>query len=110
MKRRHRPRPHEPGPGELRVSEAVARAVSQAEAEGARVTHDEPTMAAYVAFGREFGRELRSGFRVEHLDPSRVAERWFRRGLSGRVLWLIGDSLMNRHKPGKDEADHATFH
>jgi hypothetical protein len=110
MKRRHRPHPHEPGPGELHLREAVESALGEAEAEGAHVLYDERTAESYLAFGREFGRELRSGFRIEHLDPSRAAERWFRRGLSGRALWLIGDALMYRQRPGESEVSHGTSH
>ncbi len=55
----------------------------------------EPERECYLCFAREFALCLR---RAKAQDLPRraklVAARWFRRGLSGRVLWLLGRAVM----------------
>lgn len=51
------------------------------------------TAPEYLAFAREFLLELRREVMGRRLAPSRVAEKWFRRGLSGHLLWQIGSAV-----------------
>jgi hypothetical protein len=55
---------------------------------------------AGLAFARELGASMR---RAPDPDFSRrtkrVAMKWFRRGLSGRALWRIGEALIGRLFP-----------
>jgi len=63
----------------------------------------EPEKARYVEFARELLVTLR---RVQLPDFNRstkaVAAKWFNRGLSGHVLWLIGSEIL-RDRFGRRE-------
>jgi hypothetical protein len=82
MGRRASRTPHPRHPTEERLAGIVAEAGCPAE-----------TKPEYLAFAREFLLELRREVVGRRWEPSRVAERWFRRGLSGRLLWQIGSAV-----------------
>jgi hypothetical protein len=54
-------------------------------------------LARYLAFARSLERTLRRR-PVPDFSLATKAEvmRWFRRGLSGHRMWLIGQALLNR--------------
>ena len=82
MKRRKWREPERENPHELRVIRAV---------EVAGVSDEEKPF--YLAFAREL---LRAQLRPVPGVPgvtALVAQKWFRRGLSGHKLWLIGREL-----------------
>jgi hypothetical protein len=84
MKRRKRQQPEHESPHEQRLREIVDVLV-----------HDDYQKQAYLAFAREFASSVH---RVPAPDfepgTKRVVMKWFRRGLSGHRLWLIGRALM----------------
>jgi hypothetical protein len=82
MGRRHSRATHPRQPTEERLSGIVAGSGCPAGA-----------APEYLAFAREFLLELRREVTGRRLTPSRVAEKWFKRGLSGRLLWQIGSAV-----------------
>ena len=94
MKRRHRRRHHperQPRPS----LEAIVRDCG--------CPADE--LACYVAFARELVMTLRrqpqaSSRKLQAPDFSRgtknVVVKWFRRGLSGHLMWLIGKAVLGK--------------
>lgn len=57
--------------------------------------------AAYHTFAREFYATLRRPFAGDFsLRTRRTVTRWFRRGLSGRLLWAIGETLVKQAATG----------
>jgi hypothetical protein len=56
--------------------------------------------AAYLSFARELYRSItRPPVPDFSLATKRVVLRWFRRGLSGHVMHLIGEALIGRMFP-----------
>jgi len=65
----------------------------------------EEQFAYYLAFAREIELTLRRRpqaasrkFQAQDFSSrtKRVVAKWFGRGLSGHVMWLIGDAIMRR--------------
>ena len=100
MSRRHRHPPHGESPHELRLRAVVDSLVV-----------DSSEKAAYIAFARELMAAQRRStrpdspeFRYQKPECSmggytpepvkRVVMKWFRRGLSGHLMWLIGRSVL----------------
>ncbi len=58
---------------------------------------EEQQQDAYVAFGREFRRTLPRAPVPDFEDRTkRVVMKWWKRGLSGQKLWLIGSALVRQ--------------
>jgi hypothetical protein len=87
MSRRHRPAPHHESPQEQHLREIVNGFVPA-----------ESERAAYLAFARELMLSLRRGPTTPDFSrqTKRVVEKWFRRGLHGNLMWLIGEAVMRR--------------
>ena len=92
MSRRHCHPPHRESPHELRLRAIVDSLVA-----------DSSEKAAYVAFARELVAAERSSSFVRRpssevpdfsMRTKRVVAKWFRRGLSGHLMWLIGRSVL----------------
>jgi len=92
MNRRHRRASHHESPQEQHLREIVDGLV-QVELE----------RAAYLAFAHELVRAERASYSVRRTslcvpDCSRrtknVVAKWFRRGLSGHLMWLIGREIL----------------
>lgn len=87
-----RPGPRRERPEEERIREVVDSVVD-----------DDSMKEAYVAFAHELVRAERASYNV-HLCSLRfpdygrrtkmVVMKWFQRGLSGKVMWLIGEQLI----------------
>jgi hypothetical protein len=92
--------PHRQGPHELRLWAIVDSLVT-----------DVSEKEAYLAFARELMMAERHGrppdspeFRVQKPESriggpadeavKRIVEKWFRRGLSGHLMWLIGEAML----------------
>jgi len=99
MNRRKWPRPEHRSPHELRLWAIVDSLVT-----------DISEKAAYLAFARELMLSLRRGPRMGDspteqrvglaavqspfsAGTKRVVQKWFERGLSGHLMWLIGREL-----------------
>jgi hypothetical protein len=92
MSRRKRPQPEHRSPHELRLWAIVDSLVT-----------DNSQKAAYLAFAHELMAVERrqpqaSSHKLQAPDFSmrtkRVVQKWFDRGLSGHLLWLIGEAIM----------------
>ena len=104
MSRRKRPQPEHRSPHELRLREIVNELVG-----------DDSQKQAYLAFAHELAlaqmrQPAKTGdspmersargtvpvFAVPDYSArtKRVVEKWFRRGLHGNLLWLIGESVL----------------
>jgi hypothetical protein len=96
MERRKRQQPERENPHEARIVRAV---------EAAGVTDE--LRPYYLAFARELDLALRQEPQLKPQAAShkpqapdfgirtkRCVEKWFRRGLSGHRLWLIGEALL----------------
>jgi len=109
MSRRKRPQPEHRSPHELRLREIVNELVS-----------DDSQKQAYLAFARELMiaqrrsarpespefRNQKPEFRIAGYTPEpakRVVEKWFRRGLHGKLLWLIGEAILGEARITKLE-------
>ena len=101
MSRRKRPQPEHGSPHELRLREIVNEFVS-----------DDSQKQAYLAYARELVVAERSSsfaYRPSSNVPDftrrtkRVAEKWFRRGLSGHLMWLIGEAILGEARMTKSE-------
>jgi len=93
MGRRKTPRPEHQGPHELRLREIVNELVS-----------DDSQKQAYLAFAHELAVAERSSSFVHRPSSEvpdftprtkRIVQKWFRRGLSGHLMWLIGERILN---------------
>lgn len=118
MKRRKKQQPEHESPHEARIVRAV---------EAAGVSDEE--RPSYLAFARELERTMRrspkmgtvprdacvrcgfatvgtNGVVQSPFSPDfgmrtkRCVEKWFRRGLSGHKLWLIGEALLRNPDSG----------
>jgi hypothetical protein len=100
MSRRHSRPSHHESPHEPRLRAVVESLVK-----------DSSEKEAYLAFAHELTRALRRSerqdrpefrnqkpeFRVAGYTPEpvkRVVVKWFRRGLSGHLMWLIGKEIL----------------
>jgi hypothetical protein len=93
MRRRKRQQPEHESPHEQRLREVVETFVQ-----------DDAEKAAYLAFARELAAAERSSSFVHRSSSNvpdysrktkRVVMKWFRRGLSGHLMRLIGDRIRN---------------
>ena len=95
MSRRHRHRPRHERPHKARLREVVDELVP-----------DKRCRPAYLLFARELDLSLRHARRPSVLrsglwslnsdfsvGTKRIVAKWFRRRLSGRVMWRIGEAL-----------------
>ncbi len=106
MSRRKRPQPEHGSPHEQHLRDIVDELV-----------HEESQKAAYLAFAHELAMAERRqplcagipGYSPRRDSPripspvpdyseatKRVVEKWFRRGLSGHLMWLIGQVVLDR--------------
>jgi hypothetical protein len=92
MSRRKRPQPEHESQHELRLRGIVDEIVS-----------DDSQKQAYLAFAHELMAAGRSSSFVRRpsseapdfsMRTKRVVQKWFERGLSGHLLWLIGESVL----------------
>jgi len=92
MSRRNCHPPHHASPHELRLWAVVDSLV-----------RDGSEKAAYVAFARELTAAVRqpprtprspSAFPGYSQRTKRVVQKWFERGLSGHLMWLIGEAIL----------------
>jgi hypothetical protein len=88
MSRCERPEPRPDNPHEMRIRAVV----------DALVTEDSEK-ATYIQFARELTRSSRhaspsGAFPDFSIETKRIVAKWFRRGLSGHLLWLIGKELI----------------
>jgi len=96
MRRRQEHRPHHESPHEARLREVVDELIPDTE-----------RRQEYLQFARELDLSLRRPLRRRNryfpdfsTRTKRVVARWFRRRLSGRVMWRIGEALTGRALPG----------
>ena len=61
----------------------------------AELVPDSPEKPAYLSFAREFARSVHRT-PVPDYEPGtkRVVQKWFERGLSGHLLWLVGQTVL----------------
>ena len=92
MSRRRHHLPHHESPHELRLWAIVDSLVT-----------DISEKEAYLAFAREVARAERASYNVHRSSlrvpdysrrTKRVVMKWFERGLSGHLMWLIGRELL----------------
>jgi len=100
MSRRKRPQPEHRSPHEQRLRGIVDEIVS-----------DDSQKQAYLAFARELTLSVRRGPKMGDSpseqrvglaavqspfseETKRVVQKWFERGLSGHLLWLIGEAVL----------------
>ena len=97
MGRRETPRPEHKGPHELRLWAIVDSLVT-----------DISEKEAYVSFARELAAAERSSSFVRRSSSDvpdysrrtkRVVMKWFRRGLSGHLMRLIGQAVLQGRMP-----------
>ena len=109
MSRRKRPQPERGSPHERHLRDIVDELV-----------REESQKAAYLAFARELAlaqmrQPAKTGdspmersargtvpvFAVPDYSAwtKRVVEKWFRRGLHGKLLWLIGQAVLEGRMP-----------
>jgi len=94
MSKRNCHPPHHESPHEMRLREIVDELVP-----------DDSQKQAYLAFARGLAMAERrqpqaSSHKLQASDfgvrTKSIVEKWFRRGLSGNLLWLIGDAILDR--------------
>jgi hypothetical protein len=102
MRRRKRPQPEHRSPHEQRLREIVDGLVM-----------DNSEKEAYVAFGHELARSVRRGPKMGDSpseqrvrlaavqspfseETKRIVQKWFGRGLSGHLMWLIGEAVLGK--------------
>jgi hypothetical protein len=100
MSRVERPGPRRENPQEARIRAVVDSLVSDDSASDVYVQFARELMLAQRRSQRPDNSERRMqkpGCGVAGYTPElvkRVVTKWFRRGLSGHLLWLIGEELM----------------
>jgi hypothetical protein len=84
MSKQHSHPSHHQSPHEQRLREIVDVLVP-----------DDPQKPAYLAFAREFAFSVHRA-PVPDFEPGtkRVVLKWFKRGLHGHTLWLVGQAVM----------------
>ena len=113
MSSRKRPQPEHGSPHELRLREIVNEFVS-----------DDSQKQAYLAYSRELAMvqrhaplcagipdysPRRDSPRIPSQVPDyseatkRVVQKWFERGLSGHLMWLIGEAILGEARMTKSE-------
>ena len=93
MSRRHCHPPHHESSHEQHLREIVDELVP-----------DDSQKQAYLAFALELTRTIRRA-PVPDFEPctKRVVQKWFGRGLSGRLMWLIGEAVLGKARIPKLE-------
>ncbi len=62
----------------------------------ARCGVPESQFASYLAFAQELAHTQHRNPAPDFTQQSKmVVDKWFRRGLSGRLLWLVGAGVMH---------------
>jgi hypothetical protein len=101
MSRRNQPRPRHESPHEQRLREIVDELVP-----------DDSQKQAYVLFARELAAAERASFFVRRSTSDvpdysrrtkRVVMKWFRRGLSGHSMRLVGEAVLGKARITKLE-------
>jgi hypothetical protein len=101
MRGRKRQEPEHESPHELRLCAIVDSLVT-----------DISEKEAYLAFAHELMRTLRqpprtprspSAFPGYSRRTKRVVQKWFERGLSGHLMWLIGEAVRAKARVTKLE-------
>jgi hypothetical protein len=84
MRRRNCHPPYHESPHEQRLREIVDEFVP-----------DSPERPAYLSFAREVALSVHRE-PVPDYEPGtkRVVQKWFERGLHGRLLWLVGQAVI----------------
>jgi hypothetical protein len=101
MGRRKTPKPEHQGPHEQRLREVVSELVQEESQKAAYLAFAHELMAARRRSARQDSPEFRyqkpecrmGGYTPEPVK--RVVMKWFRRGLSGHLMRLIGDRIRN---------------
>lgn len=109
MSRRKRPQPEHRSPHELRLWAVVDSLVTDSSQKTAYLAFAHELMIAQRRSARQDGPEFRNqkpecrmgGYTPEPVK--RVVMKWFRRGLSGHLMWLIGDAVLGKVRMSKPE-------
>ena len=100
MRRRERQQPGHESPHEQRLREVVSELVQEESQKAAYLAFAHELMAAQRRSARQDSSESRyqkpecrmGGYTPEPVK--RVVMKWFRRGLSGHLMWLIGKEVL----------------